>query len=233
VPIPACYVEPVAAALTYVFDFISPYAYLGWHGIHALAQRHGRQVEPVPVLFAALLDALGSKGPAEIPPKRVYIFKHVLRLAHRIGVPLQPPPAHPFNPLLALRVAGLPLASEDRRRVIDVLFEATWGGGQGVDTPQKVSDVLTAAGFDGAAMVHEASSEPAKARLRQQTDAALAAGAFGVPTVIVDGELFWGQDAFVDIDTFLAGEDPVRGEALERWQALPAGARRRGQPPPP
>jgi 2-hydroxychromene-2-carboxylate isomerase len=58
----------------------------------------------VPVLFAGLLNALGTKGPAEVPPKRLYVFKHAFRLAHGLGVPLAPPPAHPFTPLLALRV---------------------------------------------------------------------------------------------------------------------------------
>jgi 2-hydroxychromene-2-carboxylate isomerase len=221
-------VRGVAAPLRYHFDFISPYAYLGWQGIHALAERHGRVVEPVPVLFAALLDAHGHKGPAEIAPKRVYIFKNVLRVAHRLGVPLQPPPAHPFNPLLGLRVAALPLPAEDRRRAIDALYAATWGGGEGIDTPEKVVAVLCEAALDGPTLVAEAGADDAKGRLREMTDQALRDGVFGVPTVIVDGELFWGHDSFVDIDAFLAGEDPVRPEMLERWKGLPAGARRRG-----
>ena len=216
------------ATLALYFDFISPYAYLAWQEVHALAERHGRTVEPIPVLFAALLDAHGHKGPAEIAPKRVYIFKHVLRVAHRLQVPLQPPPAHPFNPLLALRVAGLPHAPADRRRIIDALYRETWSGGSGVDTPDKVAHVLTAAGFDGPALVAAASHDEAKARLRTQTEAALDAGVFGVPTIIVDDELFWGHDAFPDIDRYLSGHDPVKPEALERWKGLPASARRPG-----
>src|SRR5512140_3653821 len=97
------------SAIRFCFDYVSPYAYLAWTQIHALAARHGREVTPVPVLFAALLDAAGTKGPAEIPAKRGYVFKDVLRSAHRLRVPLVPPPAHPFNPLLALRVSSLDL----------------------------------------------------------------------------------------------------------------------------
>ena len=52
--------------VTFYFDYISPYAYLAWTQIHRLAERNGRGVDPVPVLFAALLDANGQKGPAEI-----------------------------------------------------------------------------------------------------------------------------------------------------------------------
>src|SRR4051812_42387593 len=94
--------------LLFHFDFISPYAYLAWRGIHALADRHGREVEARPVLLAGLLNATGGKGPAEVEPKRIYTYKHVSRLAHTAGIPLRPPPAHPFHPLQALRVAGLP-----------------------------------------------------------------------------------------------------------------------------
>ncbi len=56
------------APLRFCFDYLSPYAYLAWTRMPALAARHGRAVEPVPVLLAGLLNALGSVGPAEIPP---------------------------------------------------------------------------------------------------------------------------------------------------------------------
>lgn len=213
-------------ALRFYFDFISPYAYLGWIQIHALAARHGREVEAVPILFAALLNHHGHKGPAEIPPKRLYIFKNVMRLAHRLGVPLVPPPAHPFNPLLALRVASLPLPPAVRRSVIDALFAAAWGGGGGVADVAAVRRAVDAAGLDGAALLTEAAMPAAKDRLRLQTDDALAHGLFGVPSVEVDGELFWGCDAFPDVETFLRGEDPVSPTDLARWASLPAAAHR-------
>ena len=83
--------ESSPAPLQLYFDFISPYAYLAWTQVHALAARHGRPVQPVPVLFAALLDANGQKGPAEIPRKRVWVFKDTLRHAHasRVEVRLE------------------------------------------------------------------------------------------------------------------------------------------------
>ena len=105
-----------ASAVTYYFDYISPYAYLAWTQVHRVAAPHGRAVESVPVLFAALLDANGQKGPAEIPRKRVYLFKDVIRSAHSLGEPIAPPASHPFNPLLALRVTAADLPAPDRRR---------------------------------------------------------------------------------------------------------------------
>jgi 2-hydroxychromene-2-carboxylate isomerase len=216
----------VSQSIHFLFDFISPYAYIAWTQVHALAARHGCSVEPVPILFAALLDAHGHKGPAEIPPKRVYVFKHVLRTAHRLGLPLTPPPGHPFNPLLALRVASLPMSGPTRRELIDRLFAATWGGGPGVEDPAVVARLASEAGLDGAAAVEEAGTAESKARLRGQTVAAVEEGVFGVPTLLVGDELFWGYDSFPDVEQHLRGEDPVTSTDLLQWAGLPATARR-------
>ncbi len=206
-------------------DYISPYAYIAWTQIHALAERHGRTVEPVPVLFAAMLNANDTRGPAEIPAKRIYIFKDVLRTAAHLGIPLVPPPAHPFNPLLALRVTALPMSAASRRALIDRLFAATWGGGGGV-TDRDVVDRIAAE--VGVADASERASAPAiKQQIRDSTAAAIAEGVFGVPTVTVDGELFWGYDSFGHIDRFLAGDARLDPDALARWIDLPAAARRR------
>lgn len=217
--------------LRYYLDFISPYAYLGWPQARALAGRCGVELRPVPVLFAAMLDAHGHKGPAEIEPKRLYTFKHVTRLAHDLGVPLRPPPAHPFNPLLALRVASLPrLSADERLRVIDALYELVWARGIGVTDPAAVARELEAAGLPGPAMVAEASTPAVKDRVRSQTEDALARGVFGVPTFEVErtGELFWGQDSIPHVERHLAGQDPVTPAWLEHWKDLPKAAVRPG-----
>jgi len=223
---PMAYARRMPDALRFHFDVVSPYAYLGWTQIHALAGRHGRAVEPVAVLFAGVLNHHGQKGPAEIPAKRAYVFKDVARKARRLGVPLAPPPTHPFNPLLALRIASLPLSADDRRRAIDALFTATWATGAGVETAEAVIAALDGAGLAGAELVARAGAADAKQRLRDQTDAAIAAGVFGVPTVIADGEVFWGVDAFDLIDDFLAGRDPIRGELPASFANLRPSATR-------
>jgi 2-hydroxychromene-2-carboxylate isomerase len=210
------------------FDFISPYAYLASTQIEALGARIGHEVEPRPVLFAAMLNALGTKGPAEVPARRAYVVKDVLRAAHRAGVRVDLPPAHPFNPLPALRVAALGLDRDLRWRVIHALFAATWAGGRGIDGNERVAEVLEEAGLDGGALLARASEADAKERLRQSTDEAMARGAFGVPTMFVDGEMFFGFDSFAQIEIFARGEDPIAANAalLARWAALPAAATR-------
>jgi 2-hydroxychromene-2-carboxylate isomerase len=211
--------------LLFYFDLLSPYAYIAWHQIHGLAERYGRSVQPVPTLLAALLAHGATKGPAEIPAKRVYVFKDALRSARRLGLPLVPPPTHPFNPLVALRAASV-VEGEAQRRLIDGLFAAVWGGGGGAESAEAVQAIATAAGLDGAALVAAAGGPAAKAALRSQTEQAIAAGVFGVPSMIVDGELFWGYDSFAHLEGFLRGEDPVQPGDLERWANLPASAAR-------
>lgn len=220
-----CYAQGVTP-LRFYFDFISPYSYVAWTQIRALATRHGRQVQPVPILFAALLEARGARGPAEEPARRAWLIKDVQRAAATAGVPLELPPAHPFNPLLALRIASLPAAPAELDRRIDALYRAAWAGGPGVTDPAILARWLDTESFDGDRLVAEAQTAAAKNQLRVQTDAALQAGVFGVPTVAADGELFFGFDNFPHLDRFLRGEDPVRSELVERWRTLPGITRR-------
>jgi 2-hydroxychromene-2-carboxylate isomerase len=215
------------APLRFCFDYVSPYAYLAWTQIHALAARHDREVVPIPVVFGALLDAGGQKGPAEIPAKRAYLFKDCVRLAHALGVPFALPPAHPFNPLLALRASSLPMPETTRRALIDRLYAAAWGGGPGVTDPAEVAAAAGAVGLDGEQVVRDAGAQAAKDLVRRHTEEALAAGVFGVPTTIADGELFWGVDALPHLERFLDGRDPVTMEMVDRWASLPAGTVRR------
>lgn len=210
----------MAEPIVFAFDYISPYAYIGWTQIHALAGKYGRDVEPMPVVFGALLKHGGMKGPAEVPAKRAYLGKDTLRTARVLGIPFAPPPTHPFNPLLALRLSSLPMPATERRRVIDALFRASWGGGAGCETPDAVSAALAAAGIDGAPLLAAATGDAPKATLRAATERAIALGVFGVPTMIADGELFWGYDSFGHLERLLGGGDPLRPEDLEAWAKL-------------
>jgi 2-hydroxychromene-2-carboxylate isomerase len=213
--------------LEFLFDYISPNAYIAWKRVGDLAARHRLSLDPRPVLFAGILGAIGSLGPAEIPSKRRWMWRNVARKCARLGLPLRPPHSHPFNPLLALRVSSAPMDGDARGRLIDGLFDAVWAAGKDVSDPAVVAAVASAAGLDGDAAVAEAATAPAKQRLLDETAAAIAAGAFGVPTLLLEGELFWGYDDFEWLERRLRGEDRFDDELVRAWEAVPASARRR------
>jgi len=187
-------------------DFISPYAYLAAESVF------DPNTKLTPILLAALLNHNGQKGPAEIPDKRRYTFKHVSRLAHDAGLRIQPPPAHPFNPLLPLRVATL------RPDLILPIFRQCWRDGQAIDTPESL------AGLCPAELLARAGE--AKQALRENTERALRLGVFGVPSLDIDGEIFWGFDSFPHARAYLEGKDPVDPELMQKWETLPASASR-------
>lgn len=202
------------------FDFISPFAYLQ----HEVLLRERPQLRRAyrPVLFAGLLKHWGGKGPAEIPAKREVTYRHCQYLAEQHGIAMKFPPAHPFNPLPALRLAiALRCAPEGVTR----LFRAIYADG---------ADLSRAADWEGvcrqlgAADAAERIARPrVKDQLRANTDEAAAAGVFGVPTLAVGGQIFWGLDM-----TGMALEclhNPKRfseGEYL-RLANLPVGQARR------
>ena len=203
--------------IRFYFDYESPNAFLAWIELPKLAERYGAALDLVPVLYAGLLDAHGQIGPGEMPAKGRWMGKNVLRKAALLGVALNLPVFFPFNPLLALRASILPLEENDRRSVIDAFFRAVWVHGLHVSEAPVVTRLLDELGLSGATLVAQAQTPEVKARLRQQTDDAIARGVFGVPTMEVGDELFWGYDDFPYLERFLAGNDPLDPEAWRKW----------------
>lgn len=195
--------------LRFYFDYISTNAYLAWLQMPTLARRYGLLVEPVPVLFAGLLDAHGTSGPAETPAKALWMFKNNLRKAALLGTPLNPPAFHPFNPLLALRATVAARDLDECDALVTRLMEAVWVREEHVSEPEVVTRAANEVGLDGAALVAAAGTPEIKAELRRQTDDAIARGVFGVPSMEANGEIFWGYDDLPYLELFLAGDDPL------------------------
>ena len=214
--------------LYFCFDYISHNAYLAWKKIGALAQSHGLTLQPVPVLFAGLLQAHGQRGPAEVLPKSRWMIWNVLRKAKLHGIPIAPPYSHPFNPLLPLRASCVELAAEDQLKLVDRLFSATWAQGRAVHEEHVVAEVLAEVGLDAAAVLAQSRNDTVKASLRSNTEAALAAGVFGVPTMVVRHELFFGFDDLEYLARFLQGADPLGDRAAYAdWLKVRPSAQRK------
>ena len=205
--------SPVKA--TWFFDVVSPFSYLALGDIEQLASRI--TVVYRPVLFAALLAHWKHLGPAEIPPKRIHTYRLCLFEARRRGIAFRFPPLHPFNPLRPLRlIAALdasPLAVRtvmDRiwRDGLDLAAEENW---------QATCAVLGLSVAEADALVNAAAT---KDRLRANGEAAIAANLFGVPTLQIGGELFWGADALPMAQAYLDNPDMFCSEEMRRLGSL-------------
>jgi 2-hydroxychromene-2-carboxylate isomerase len=218
--------------LRFYFDYLSTNAYVAWKQLPKLSSQYGVEIEPIPVLFAGLLEAHGQLGPAEVLPKALWMAKNNLRKAVLLGLPLNRPRHHPWNPLLSLRISGSPLPAEQRHALIDALFDAVWVRSLHVSDPAVVAEIANEIGLDGPQLVAAAQQPEAKARLRAQTDAAIAAGVFGVPSMLVENELFWGYDDWPYLELFLAGKDPIGPHEMAKWTSAvrPSAVRRRFRP---
>lgn len=201
------------------FDFVSPFSYLQAQRLAALPG--DLNVTLRPVLFAGLLNHWGSKGPAEVPPKRLFTYRHVQWQAQRLGVPFKFPAAHPFNPLKALRLA---VALGSPPEAIKRIFAAIWGDGWLPDTAEGWRYIVAAVGAADADRLIE--RPEVKAGLRANGERAVAAGVFGVPTFVIDGEVFWGNDATEMVIDYLNRPGLFRDPEMRRIAALPASAQR-------
>ena len=201
------------------FDFISPYAYLQSAVLDRIAP-HAR-IEPVPILFAGLLQHHDHKGPAEIAPKKVHTFRQVVWLAHRHGLPLALPAAHPFNPLPMLRLS---IALGNTPEAVQALFRHVWVDGHLPTDAAPWAALCRRLGVDDPA---EATARPeVKDTLRRNTERAIAEGLFGVPTLAVDDQHIWGFDMTDAAVAYLRGDEVFRSPAMLRAQALPDGVHR-------
>jgi 2-hydroxychromene-2-carboxylate isomerase len=204
---------------TWYFDFISPFAYLQLRRVLALRQRIA--ITPVPIVFGAVLAHHGQLGPAEIAGKREFTYRFVQWQAAQDGILLRFPPAHPFNSLAALRLC---IAVQGSWEAVEAIFAHVWRDGKscvGADDLVDVGDRL------GIADVATAIADAAvKAQLRANTEQAIAAGVYGVPTLRIGDELFWGNDASPMIDAFLDDPDVFASGEYRRIAGLPRGVER-------
>lgn len=205
---------------TWYFDFVSPYAYLQ---SEMLDRYDGRlDLTPVPVLFAGLLNHWGTVGPAEVGPKRAWTYRDSLLIAAREGIEMRYPPAHPFNPLAALRLV---IAAGGGWEAVHVIFRSIWRDGRDLADPATVEEIAMRLGVENAS---ERLAQPeVKNTLRDNTSAAIAVDIFGVPTIRIDGENFWGVGASDFVMDYLEDPSILVSDAMRHAASLPAAAERR------
>jgi 2-hydroxychromene-2-carboxylate isomerase len=203
------------ASADWYFDFVSPFSYLQCELLPSLER--SLRIRYRPVLFAALLEAHRHKGPAEIPAKRRFTYRHVIWQARKLGVPLKFPAAHPFNPLPLLRLA---IVADCEPEAVRRIFRFVWRDGRLGDLPIEWAELLSELGLADA----DIASQEVKQALRRNTEEAIARGVFGVPTLAVGDELFWGVDATGMASEYVAAGCRYSDPEMARVASLPEAA---------
>jgi 2-hydroxychromene-2-carboxylate isomerase len=200
------------------FDFISPFAYLAWARLAELPRDVA--IRRRPVLLAGLLNHWGQKGPAEIAAKRLWTYRWCMWQAAQQSISFRFPAAHPFNPLPYLRLA---IAAGNTQHAIHAIFQALWTTGADPADERVLDGLLASLNVSRTQLT----AIEVKDALRLETQRAVERGVFGVPTLAIDGQLFWGADALAFLKAYLADPGILVAAEMQRVATLPVGAVRK------
>lgn len=215
----------------FYFDVISPYAWLAFQALPKSLEGIAHQVHYHPVVFGAMLKHHGQLGPAEMPGKRDWTYRQVMWLAKQQGTVLQMPASHPFNSLALQRMAVATAANgEPSREIVDAIFQHVWCSGLEATDAERMAELqcqLTQLMQQSQPHFQmDIQSPEVKQQLLQQTQAAIDLGLFGVPSMVVDGQVFWGQDALPMLRAYLEGDAWFQSSDWLDVGKLPVGIKR-------
>ncbi len=206
--------------LDWYFDFISPYAYFQLTHFNEFPDNIKFNLKPV--LFAGLLKHWENKGPAEIPAKRKLMYRHILWQARKSNFVFKMPPAHPFNPLKALRLC---IVLDNDISAISKIFDYIWAEGKSLEDMSAWSNLTSELGVENA---EEKIKDPGvKEQLHTNTQKATELGVFGVPTTIINGELFWGFDTTEMLLEYITNSELFDDAEMNRVSNLPEAVQRK------
>lgn len=199
--------------MEWYFDFVSPFAYIQARCFNDLSDY--ALIRPIPILFAGLLNHFGQKGPAEIEGKREHTYRYCHWYANKHGIPFRMPDAHPFNPLVILRLAILRASTIDE---IIILFRGVFEQGLLPSTKEYIKWVSAELGAN--LTIPNQWTTDVKEQLRLNTETAIDNGVFGVPTFRYDGMNFWGVDSMDMLKESLTDPNHFKTAEYRRLNAL-------------
>lgn len=211
-PFTATTVPVLAAPIDFWFDFSSPYSYIASEWIEALAARHGRALRWHAILLGVTFQAAELKSPVAHPLKREYSLRDFARSARMEGLPYRLPEKFPIPTQLAARLfawLASPQGANDPARAVrwaHTGLRAYFTRGVDLSDLPSLQALAQDCGIAPEQCAAVCADPVWKEALRRENDAAIAAGVFGAPFFLVDGEPFWGNDRKPQIERWLAGE---------------------------
>lgn len=199
--------------INFYFDFLSPYSYVAWTWVRV----QDYDFTYTPVSIPSIISHYGTLGPAQIKPKRNYLFKDLLRYTKMNNIPFTSPKNLPFNSLYALRLALAEVSGESQKEVIDTIFRAGWEHGLDIGSDDVLREILAQKGQPVDELFAKMEAREARIHLKNNISKALEQDLFGVPSFLVDEEIFWGNDSIKYLEMYLAGSDPLDHEKYQNF----------------
>jgi 2-hydroxychromene-2-carboxylate isomerase len=190
--------------IAFFFDFMSPYAYLAWQRLPQLAERYGYVIEYCPINLQKAKRFAGNTGPStrEIPVKHKHLRVDILRWADRYRVPVVFPKSLDSDRLNR----GLFLAVDRgvEARYVQTAWYLTWGCGGAMGDQLLIGELCTSLGWDLGTFNAFTDSAATGQRYAASQEKAEKLEVFGVPTMRIDGEMWWGNDRMHFVEEYLA-----------------------------
>ncbi len=191
-----------------IFDFVSPNAYLIWQPLKDIAEKHGATIEITPAFLGGMHKLTGNAPPfirdAEVKGKNEYAMLEMTRFLKKHGLSkFKMNPHFPFNTITLLRML-VALEPAKRAEFIELLLPPIWEDGLDVTDADTLGKILQDGGFDAAELLARTQDPTIKQALIDNTENAVARGAFGIPTMYVDGEMYFGKERLGQIDEQLS-----------------------------
>ena len=192
-----------------IFDFVSPNAYQIWGPLNDVAERTGATIEVTPVFLGGMHKLTGNAPPfmrdAEVKGKNEYAMLEMNRFIKKHGLTkFQMNPKFPFNTVTLQRLL-LTVEPEERGKLIEALNVGMWENGLDMTDLEVVGKLLQDAGYDAKALLEKTQDADVKQQLMDNTEKAVERGAFGIPTMYIDGEMYFGKERLGQIEEQLAG----------------------------
>ncbi|MEH6714553.1 2-hydroxychromene-2-carboxylate isomerase [Parasphingorhabdus flavimaris] len=191
-----------------IFDFVSPNAYLIWQPLKDLAEKHGATIAITPAFLGGMHKLTGNAPPfirdAEVKGKNEYAMLELGRFVKKHGLSkFKMNPHFPFNTITLLRML-VALDPAKRAEFIETLLPPIWEQGLDVTDGETLGKILQDDGFDAADLLAQTQDPAVKQALIDNTENAVERGAFGIPTIYIDGEMYFGKERLGQIDDQLS-----------------------------
>ena len=184
------------SAIDFYFEFSSPYGYIASRLAEDLERRLGRALRWRPILLGPIFKITGQAPLTSIPLKGDYAKRDFTRMARLHGVEYRHPASFPIGTVAACRAFHATDARDPQaaRRLAKALYRAYFVENRNIGDAATMLQVAGECGLDPAALAAAIEDPALKERVKREVDAAIAAGVFGSPCFVADGEPFWGVD---------------------------------------